>query len=263
MSIVHQHVYQSRGHAVPLDRGSHGGDSLCVLVAEDHALLRAGYRALLESEDGIIVVGEVGSAGEAIAVAAQARPDVVLLDLDLPGLHDLETTARTIADPAFAGLAVMVIASSESDERVFIALQAGAAGVLARDAEGAELIRGVYMLARGEALISAGAVRRLLGHLPLQSVRHKAFSGQLAELTSRERDVVALVAAGLSNGEIAERLVISPATAKTHVSRAMVKLGARHRAQLVVLAYESGLVQSGRGDLSAGVRPMAVTQQLR
>jgi DNA-binding NarL/FixJ family response regulator len=224
-------------------RASRAGHAIRVLVAGDQALVRAGYRALLESEDRIAVVGEVAYAGEAIALAAETRPDVVLLDLGLPGLEDPEATTRTISHPVFTGIPLMVIARSECDERVLSALRAGAVGVLYKDAEPAELIRGVYMLARGEALISADAVHRLLCDLPSQSVHHGPCTEQIEELTNRERVVFALVARGMSNCEIAEQLVISPATAKTHVSRAMCKLGARHRARLVVLAYESGLVQ--------------------
>jgi DNA-binding NarL/FixJ family response regulator len=231
------------GTVVPLKPASRGGGSIRVLVAEGRALVRAGYWALLETADPITVVGAVACAGDAIALAAQTRPDVGLLDLALPGLDDTEATARTISHSAFGGVAVLVIAPSESDERVFAALRAGAVGVLGRDAEPAELIRGVYMLARGQALISADSVRRLLAHWPPHSVHGGPAEQPLTDLTDRERDVVALVGRGLSNAEIAKALVISPATAKTHVSRAMIKLGARHRAQLVVLAYENGLVQ--------------------
>ena len=223
-------------------QASRVGSSIRVAVAGVEALVRAGYRALLESADWITVVGEVASAAEAIELAAETRPDVLLLDLALPGFDDPKATASTISHPAFAGIALMLIAQSENDERVFSALRAGADGVLVKDTGPAALIQGVYSLARGEALISAGAVRRLLGELPSQWLRRRPAAEQLNELTDRERLVVALVASGLSNAEIAEQLVISPATAKTHVSRAMLKLGAHHRAQLVVMAYESGLV---------------------
>jgi DNA-binding NarL/FixJ family response regulator len=219
------------------------GRSIRVLVAEGQALVRAGYRALLESEKRIAVVGEATSAGEAITVAGDTRPEVLVLDLALPGLDDLETTVGTVSHLASAGVAVMVTAPSESDAVVLGALRAGAVGVVAKDAEPAELILAIYALARGDALIPADSVRRLLCELPRQWPRRTPLAGQLENLTDRERAVVALVSRGLSNGEIAETLAISPATAKTHVSRAMAKLGARHRTQLVVLAYETGLVQ--------------------
>jgi DNA-binding NarL/FixJ family response regulator len=223
------------------------GRLIQVLVAEARALLRAGYRALLESQDRIAVVGEAATAREATALAAEMRPDVLLLDLALPGLDDLETIARTVSHPAFARVAVLAMATSADDERVFTALRAGAVGVLAEDVESAELIGGIYALARGEALIPARSVRRLLRALPREWPDHRPFSEQLEELTDRERMVVALVGTGLSNAEIAEKLVISPATAKTHVSHAMAKVGAHHRSQLVVLAYETGLVRQHHG----------------
>lgn len=224
-------------------RATRGEASIRVLVAADHALDRAGYHALLENEDRIAVVGEVASADEAIALAVETRPDVVLLDLAVAGVDDVQATARTVSHPAFAGVAVLVMAWSECDERALTALRGGAAGVLTKDAAPAELIRAMHLVAAGTAVISLDTMRGLLEDLPLRSTGSGSVPEELAELTDREREIVALVAAGLSNGEIAELLVISPATAKTHVSRAMVKVGARHRAQLVTLAYESGLVR--------------------
>jgi DNA-binding NarL/FixJ family response regulator len=217
-----------------------------VLIAAGQALVRASYRALLESDHRVEVVGEAVSGEQAVALAIDTAPDVALLDLALPGLDDLQTTAAVVSDPAFAAVAVMLIALGENDERVFSALRAGAVGVLSKDAEPAELIRALQVLAEGQALLPAGAVRRLLAELPPQSPDHRSLPDQLNELTDREREVVGLVGRGLSNGEIAAQLVISPATAKTHVSRAMVKLHARDRAQLVVLAYETGLVLARR-----------------
>jgi DNA-binding NarL/FixJ family response regulator len=215
-----------------------------VLVAEDQVLVRAGYRALLNAEGGIAVVGEAGTAGEAITLAAETRPDVVLLDLEMPGLETAGATARSVSDPAFTGVAVMVTVRSWSDARVVGALGAGAVGVMAKDADPAELIGGVYALARGDALIPADVVRQLLCELlPASSRSPRPCVQRLEELTNREQTVFALLAAGLSNVEIAAHLAISPATAKTHISRMMMKLGARTRAQLVVLAYETGLVQ--------------------
>jgi DNA-binding NarL/FixJ family response regulator len=213
-----------------------------VLIAAGHALVRAGYRTLLESDDRIEVVGEAADRPDTLALAMATEPDVVLLDLALPTLADPEAITAIISHPALAHAAVMLISPGESDERVFSALRAGAVGVLATDAEPAELIRAVRLLARGQALLPASAVRRLLGELAPHSRRQTATRHHIEELTDREREVVALAAEGLTNGEIAARLVISPATAKTHVSRAMIKLHARHRAQLVVSAYEHGLV---------------------
>jgi DNA-binding NarL/FixJ family response regulator len=240
------------------NRATLGERSVRVLIADGQALVRAGCRALLEEGERITVVGEAASGEEAVALAVETRPDVALLDLGLPGLDDLETTARIISHPAFARVALMLMASRESDERVFTGLRAGAVGVIAKNAEPAELIRAVHVVARGDALLSADAVRRLLSELPPQWVHHSQFAEQLQELTDRERGVVALVAMGLTNGEIAKQLVISPATAKTHVSRAMVKLGARHRAQLVVLAYETGLVQPRTSNPHLSDRALAI-----
>jgi DNA-binding NarL/FixJ family response regulator len=228
-----------------------GETSIRVLVAAGHALVRAGYRAVLERDERIEVVAEAASGLEALARAAATAPDVALLDLELPGLDDLHTTATIVSDPAFAHVAVMLITLSESDERIFGALRAGATGVLSNDAEPAELIRALRVLAEGQALLPAGAVRRLLAELPPHS-QHSPSPVELDELTDREREVMALVGMGLSNDQIAAQLVISPATAKTHVSRAMIKLQARDRAQLVVLAYESGLVAAHTSASRAG-----------
>lgn len=236
-------------------RGGRGAPSIGVLVAGAQAWVRAGYRALLVGEDGIAVVGEAASAGEAIRLAVKTRPDVVLLDLALHGLEDVERTVDTVSHPAFAAVAVMVIAPSEGDERVLGALGAGAVGVLAEDTEAEQLIRGVYLLARGEALIRADALRRLARESAPRLLYQSSRVQQLEELTARERVVLGLVARGLSNVQIAEELVISPATAKTHVGRAMAKLGARNRAQLVVLTYETGLVRP-----RSGLHPQATEQ---
>ena len=226
----------------PRSRRAGAETSIRVLIAAGQALLRASYGALLERDELIDVVGEAASSEQVLALAVETMPDVAVLDLALPGLEDLERTAAIVSHHAFARVAVMLITAGENDERVFAALRAGAVGVLSEDAEPAELIRALQVLADGQALLPAGAVRRLLAELPPQSPHRSALPDQLNELTDREREVVALVGLGLSNSEIAAQLVISPATAKTHVSRAMVKLHARDRAKLVVLAYESGLV---------------------
>jgi DNA-binding NarL/FixJ family response regulator len=214
-----------------------------VVVAESQTLIRAGYRALLESDELIEVVAEAATEEEVVARAAETRPDVVLLDLGLPGLDDADAAARLVADPAFTGVAVLLMTPGKCDERVLGALQSGAVGVLAKDAEPRELIRAVEVVARDQAVLPVAVVRELLGELQARRGERALPPGDLDELTAREREVVGLVAGGLSNRQIAQRLVISPATAKTHVSRAMLKLGASHRAQLAVLAFETGLVQ--------------------
>jgi DNA-binding NarL/FixJ family response regulator len=224
-------------------RAARAETSIRVLIAAGQALLRASYGALLERDERIDVVGEAASADQALALAVDTVPDVAVLDVALPGLEDLQRLAAIVSHPAFARVAVMLITPGEEDQRVFTALRAGAVGVLSEDAEPAELIRALQVLADGQALLPARAVRRLLAELPPQSPHRSALPDQLNELTDREREVVALVGLGLSNSEIAAQLVISPATAKTHVSRAMVKLHARDRAKLVVLAYETGLVR--------------------
>ncbi len=212
---------------------------LRVLIAEGQALIRAGLRVLLEADRHITVVGEAGSGEQAVALARRTRPDVVLIDARLPGLDSVEATSRIAAG---SGPAVMLLIASAGDERTFAALRAGASGVLVKDTEPAELVRAVELLARGEALLSPSLTRDVIAELPSRPPPADPSPELLDELTAREREVVALVALGLSNGEIAERLVISPATAKTHVSRAMLKLGVGDRAKLVVLAYKAGLV---------------------
>jgi DNA-binding NarL/FixJ family response regulator len=212
--------------------------SIRVVVADGHALVRAGFRALLEQRPAIEVVGEAADGDEAVALATRLRPDVVLIDGSLPGLDCVEATRRTLAE---TGAAVMLLTGSEGDERIFDALRAGASGLMVRDTEPTELVRAVELLARGEALLSPPIARRLIAELAARPEPRMPESDLLDELTTREREVVALVALGLSNDEIAARLVVTPATAKTHVSRAMVKLHARDRAQLVVFAYEAGL----------------------
>jgi DNA-binding NarL/FixJ family response regulator len=229
------------------------------LTAAGQALVRASYRALLERDERIEVVGEATSDQDAFALAADTAPDVALLDLGLRGLDDLGIAHAIVSHRSFAGVAVMLIAGLEDDERVVSAVRAGAVGVLSKDAEPAELIHAVRLLADGDALLPAWVVRRLLAELP-PSVQATPLPGRLDELTSREREIVGLVAHGLSNGEIGALLVISPATAKTHVSRAMIKLNARDRAQLVVLAYETGLVSARTNSSPSGDRPTAAAQ---
>ena len=215
-----------------------------VVLADDQALVRAGFRALLDAQPDISVVGEAADGAAAVAAIRELRPDVVLMDIRMPGTDGLEATRAIAADPRLADVHVVILTTFELDEYVFEALRVGASGFLVKDTEPIDLIRGVRAVAGGDALLSPGVTRRLVEEFAARS-RGGAVSGALDVLTDREREVTGLVAQGLSNEEIAERLVVSPATAKTHVSRAMVKVGARDRAQLVVLAYESGLVRPG------------------
>jgi DNA-binding NarL/FixJ family response regulator len=212
--------------------------SVRVLIADGQALVRAGFRALLEDQR-VSVVGEADRGDEAVALAHELRPDVVLMDVGLPGLDSVEATRQILTEP---GLAVMLLTGSESDERVFAALRAGASGLVVKDTEPADLAHAVEAVARGEALLSPSLIRRLIAELASRPEPACPSSDLLDELTAREREVVTLVALGLSNQEIADHLVVSPATSKTHVSRAMVKLHAHDRAKLVVFAYEAGLV---------------------
>jgi DNA-binding NarL/FixJ family response regulator len=215
-----------------------------VLLADDQALVRAGFRALLDAQPDIDVVAEAGNGAEAVRLAVQLRPDVVLMDIRMPGTDGLAATRQIAADPRLADVHVVILTTFELDEYVFTALRTGASGFLVKDTEPADLITGVRAVARGDALLSPSVTRRLIAEFAARA-KQPADTTALRELTEREREVMALVAHGLSNDEIATRLVVSPATAKTHVSRAMVKLGARDRAQLVVLAYEAGLVRPG------------------
>jgi DNA-binding NarL/FixJ family response regulator len=215
-----------------------------VALADDQALVRAGFRALLGAEDDIDVVGEASDGDEAVRLAKRTTPDVFLMDIRMPGTDGLEATRRITGDDRLSDVRVVILTTFDLDEYVFEALRIGASGFLVKDTEPAELVQAVRAVARGDALLSPGVTRRLVAEFASRS-RQPAPVADLDLLTEREREVVALVAEGLSNDEIAERLIVSPATAKTHVSRAMVKLGTRDRAQLVVLAYESGLVRPG------------------
>jgi len=206
--------------------------------------VRAGFRALLESEPDIEVVAEAGDGAQAVRLARQTRPDVVLMDIRMPGTDGLEATRQIAADPELTGVRIVVLTTFELDEYVAEALRVGAAGFLVKNTDPGELLRGVRVVAAGDGLLSPSVTRRVIEQFALRAAA-PAPPARLADLTEREREVVALAGAGLSNDEIAAKLVVSPATAKTHVSRAMVKLGARDRAQLVVFAYEAGLVRPG------------------
>jgi DNA-binding NarL/FixJ family response regulator len=218
-----------------------------VVLADDQALVRAGLRALLDAEDDVEVVGEGANGREAITVVRATRPDVVLMDIRMPEVDGLEATRKIAADPNLAGTRVVILTTFDLDEYVFEAVRMGASGFLVKDTEPAELLQGVRAVARGDALLSPGVTRQLIAEFANRSRATRTLD-LLTPLTEREREVVALVGEGLSNDEIAARLVMSPATAKTHVSRAMVKLHVRDRAQLVVLAYETGLVRPGWAD---------------
>ena len=228
-----------------------------VLLADDQALVRAGFRMLLEASEDICVVGEAANGGTAVAMAAELRPHVVLMDLRMPEVDGLTATKRISADPRLSGVKVVVLTTFDDDEHVFGALRAGASGFLVKDVEPEELLQAVRVVARGDALLAPSVTRSLIAAFTAShtgpgdgpggarpAARPRAEPGAppgLATLTDREREVVTLVAAGLSNDEIAARLVVSPLTAKTHVSRAMTKVAARDRAQLVVIAYTYGL----------------------
>jgi DNA-binding NarL/FixJ family response regulator len=215
-----------------------------VLIADDQELVRAGFHALLDAQSDLAVVGEAGTGKQAVELARELHPDVVLMDIRMPVLDGLAATREIASDERLAGVRIVILTTFEIDEYVFEAIRSGAAGFLVKDTKPAKLIEAVRVVAGGEALLSPSVTRRLIGEF---AARAKAppRSEALAELTEREREVMALVAEGLSNDQIARRLVVSSATAKTHVSRAMIKLRARDRAQLVVLAYETGLVRPG------------------
>jgi DNA-binding NarL/FixJ family response regulator len=215
-----------------------------VLLADDQALVRAGFHALLDAQDDIEVVDEAADGAEAVRLAGRYHPDVLLMDIRMPGLDGLEATRRIASEPALTGVHIIILTTFDLDEYVFEALRVGASGFLVKDTEPVDLLRGVRAVAAGDALLSPGVTRTLIAEFASRA-RAPRPTRALDALTDREREVMALVAEGLSNDEIAERLVVSPATAKTHVSRAMVKLSARDRAQLVVFAYEAGLVRPG------------------
>ncbi|MDT7724219.1 MAG: hypothetical protein QOI21_795 [Actinomycetota bacterium] len=213
-----------------------------VVLADDQVLVRAGFRVLLETEDGFEVCAEAGNGAEAVTQAIRHRPDIVVMDIRMPGVDGLEATRQITANPELSGVKVLVLTTFDVDEYVYEALRAGASGFLLKDTEPVELLRALQVIAAGEALLAPTVTRRLIAEFVGRPENRRVDSSAVREVTDREREVLALVAGGLSNDEIAAQLVISTATARTHVSRIMTKIGARDRAQLVVLAYESGLV---------------------
>ena len=218
-----------------------------IVLADDQALVRAGFRALLNAQEDLEVVGEAADGVEAVAAAREHRPDVMLMDIRMPNLDGLEATRQISSAPELADVHILILTTFEEDEYVFEAIRVGASGFLVKDTEPVELVRAVRVVAGGDALLSPSVTRRLIGEFATRAKKVQRPT-TLDVLTDREREVVSLVGEGLTNDEIAERLVVSPATAKTHVSRAMTKLATRDRAQLVVLAYESGLVRPGWAD---------------
>ena len=216
-----------------------------VAIADDQQLIRGGFRSLLESEDDIEVVGEAGTGVEAVALVAAQRPDVVLMDIRMPDGDGLWATEQIAADPALAGTHIVIVTTFELDEYVGQAIRAGASGFLVKDTEPVELIRAIRVVAGGDALLSPGVTKRLLERIA-SDLREAPDTTPLKVLTDREREVLGLVGLGLTNDEIGRELFLSPLTAKTHVSRIMSKLAARDRVQLVVVAYETGLVTPGR-----------------
>ena len=216
--------------------------TISVALADDQPLVRMGLRVLIESEDDLTLAGEAENGREAVTLIRRTWPDVVLMDIRMPELDGIAALRQITADPACAGVRVIMLTTFELDEYVFDALQAGAAGFLIKDSEPADMLRAIRLVAAGESLLSPSVTRRVIESFTSRSAVRRPHP-RLAELTEREREVLGLIGEGLSNDEIADRLVVSPATARTHVSRAMGKLGARDRAQLVVIAYQSGLVR--------------------
>ena len=213
-----------------------------VVIVDDQALLRGGFRSLLSSADDIQIVGEAATGTEAVEAARRLRPDVMLMDVRMPEMDGLEATRRIIKDEGLAGVHVLILTTFDLDEYVYEGLRAGASGFVLKDIEPEDLIEAVRVVARGDALLAPSVTRRLIAEFARGPDPSRRVPARLSELTEREREVLIFIARGLTNDAIAENLVISPATAKTHVSRILSKLEAHDRAQLVVIAYESGLV---------------------
>jgi DNA-binding NarL/FixJ family response regulator len=216
-----------------------------VLLADDQALVRAGFRVLAGQAPDIEVVGEAADGAAAVELARSLQAEVVLMDIKMPGTDGLEATRRIAADPSLGGVRVIILTTFEEDEYIFAAIQAGASGFLVKDTEPEDLVNAIRVVARGDALLSPGVTRRLIASIAGRGPAQQVDASALSVLTEREREVLALVAAGMSNEQIGAALFMSPLTAKTHVNRTMAKLGARDRAQLVITAYETGLVRAG------------------
>ncbi len=217
--------------------------TISVAIADDQALVRMGLRVLVESEDDLVLAGEAENGREAVALVRASRPDVVLMDIRMPLLDGIGALREISRDDALATVRVVMLTTFELDEYVFEALQAGAAGFLIKDSEPSDMLRAIRLAAAGESLLSPSVTRRVIDSFSSRSGVVRRTHPHLKSLTDRENEVLALIGEGLNNEEIAQRLFVSPATARTHVSRAMVKLGARDRAQMVVIAYQSGLVR--------------------
>jgi DNA-binding NarL/FixJ family response regulator len=216
-----------------------------VLIVDDQALVRAGFGVLVDSADDLQVVGSAANGAEAVELSATTAPDVVLMDIRMPVMDGLEATARIVNGPAAGQARVLILTTFDLDEYVFGALRAGASGFLLKDTPPADLLAGIRVIAAGDALLSPGVTRHLIEEFVRRPAANQPVDSSLAVLTEREREVLSLVAKGLSNAEIGSRLYVSPATVKTHVGRILIKLDARDRAQLIVVAYESGLVRAG------------------
>jgi DNA-binding NarL/FixJ family response regulator len=221
--------------------------SIRVVVADDQVLVRAGFRLLVDSAADLEVVGEAADGAQAVELAHRERPEVVLMDIRMPRMDGLEATRRIAADAVLAGVRILMLTTFDLDEYVYQALRAGASGFLLKDTLPGDLLAAIRVVAAGDALLAPGITRRLIVEFARRPDPTRAAPAALQALTNRERMVLALVAQGLSNSEIAQRLVVSPATSKTYVSRMLAKLGARDRAQLVAIAYETGLVTPGAG----------------
>jgi DNA-binding NarL/FixJ family response regulator len=221
--------------------------SVRVVVADDQALVRAGFRLLVDSDPDLEVVGEAVDGTEAVEAARRERPDVVLMDIRMPRMDGLEATRQITADATLAEVRVLMLTTFDLDEYVYQALRVGASGFLLKDTPPADLLAAIRVVASGDALLAPGITRRLIAEFARRPEPTEVPPAALAALTDREREVLGLVAHGLSNNEIAQRLVVSAATSKTYVSRLLAKLGARDRAQLVAIAYETGLVTPGAG----------------
>jgi DNA-binding NarL/FixJ family response regulator len=228
------------------------GEPIRVLIVDDEALVRGGFRVLVDSEDGMTVVGEAADGASAVDLTRRTRPHVVLMDIRMPGVDGLQALRQIVADPELGDVHVLVLTTFDHDEYVIEALDAGASGFLIKNTNPRQLLDGIRVVAGGEALLSPGLIRRLVAKLTAQSGRPRVNADALSRLTDREREVTAHVAQGMSNDEIAAVLHITRATTKSHVSRAMAKLGARDRAQLVAIAYQHRLVEPTRASNDDG-----------